>query len=246
MLRIYYRATASDKTEDRPKYFSKLAALKNFIFCLSRITEYEFTLVHDGDLQPEIQNLVSTIGVILKLRDVGNSGSFWRAFSLAIEHDASDLIYFVEDDYLHTSDALKKLLECNEDLLDVDYMTLYDHPVRYAIEYSLGLDLPLRKPSVYVSRSHHWRTVESTCMTFAASVKTLKEDLHIFEKYVRTSTVPQDRALFRCLQGLLGYEQDSTNRTLIGPIPSLATHCREPWLAPIVDWERIVLETSAW
>lgn len=161
-----------------------------------------------------------------------------RALSL----NSNEVVYFSEDDYLYTDEAFEKLNNLLEESF-CDYITLYDHPVRYASSYEFGLDIPNKKEKIFISKNHHWRTQESTCMTFASKVDILKEDLHMFKTYLKDK-VPQDRELFRKLQGFSGYEEDSPNRILVGPIPSLATHCHKDWIAPIVDWVSIIKNLS--
>jgi hypothetical protein len=77
-------------------------------------------------------------------------------------------------------------------------------------------------------------------MTFASTSRTLQEDLEYFEKYKDNGKGrPEDRELFREMQGLEDYQykHPDTPRILVGPMPSLATHAHLPWLAPLVDWE---------
>lgn len=246
MVHIYYRASTDNGGQFRPSFFSKLSSLKNFIFCLKKISEYKFTLIFDGIISREFAELVSNIGAIKTLPKVGNAESFWRTYQMAIKLHSNEIVYFVEDDYLHTPDAIEKLVECRKELKIADYVTLYDHPVRYAADYRFGLDMPLKREGVYLTKQHHWRTVESTCMTFCANVETLKADKIIFERYVKNKLVPEDRELFRRLQGLNGYETDSYFRTVVGPVPSLATHCHAQWMAPLINWVEIAKETTDW
>lgn len=238
MLYIFYRACADESAKWRPPFYSKYLCLRNFLMAFRRIGGAHFHLIHDGEPREEIFQMVKWVGSIETLPQVGNSATFWRALDLALNVPADALIYFVEDDYLHLPEALVKLAECRG-ALDVDYITLYDHPVRYMPNYPPGRDLPLRKDEIYISGTHHWRTVESSCMTFAATASVLREDAWIFDEHVRQKDIPQDRELFRHLQGLGPYEDSPKPRTLIGPIPSLATHLEEPWLAPNVDWARV-------
>jgi hypothetical protein len=162
-----------------------------------------------------------------------------KAFELATHLPGDDLVYFVEDDYLHLPLALVKLSDAAAQL-SADYVTLYDHPVRYFPRESELADLPLPSPRVFVTRSHHWQTVESTCMTFATRAHLLRADAAIFELHVGCFRVPQDRELFRHLQGLHAQWSNSPHRVLVGPIPSLATHCEEPWVAPVIDWGTVL------
>ena len=243
MLHIIYRASDSEKPDVRPKYYSKLLCLKSLLSALKKVNGYTLTLYYDGQGGQELTEELSknaahckVVRILLK----SNTGSFWYVYQESLKLPDNDWIYFVEDDYIHLDTAIEKLLECIRLITQADYITLYDHPVRYATDYHLGLDIPHRINKIYISESHHCRTQESTCMTFAAKVATLKEDRPIFEKYVKNVAVPEDRELFKRLQGLVGYENNSLFRLLVGPMPSLSTHCRLPWLAPLVDWEGAV------
>ncbi len=241
MLHIFYRAFPDERMEVRPPFFSKKACLRNFIRAFHHTSDASFCMIFDGHPDDDFCRLVDPIGTIEVLPCVGNSKSLWHAITKAMCVPEDDPVYFAEDDYLHCPDALAQLLECFQDV-SCDYITLYDHPVRYMNDYSLGSDWPLNENGIYISRSRHWRTVESTCMTFGTKARTLKEDISIFEQYVHRTQKPADRELFRHLQGLGSYKRDSPMRKLVGPIPSLATHCHLPWLAPLVNWEQFVDE----
>jgi len=247
MLHIVYRASDFDKPDVRPSYYSKLLCLKSLLSAVEKISNFSFALYYDGnkgnELINELQNKIPQ-SKIMHLSKAGNAMSFWKAYVDALELSQKDWVYFVEDDYLHVSDALEKLVDCINSISDADYITLYDHPVRYATDYRFDLDIPHRVNKIYISNKHHWRTQESTCMTFAARVAVLRDDRAIFDKYVRQASVPKDRELFRKLQGLTGYEDGSPFRLLIGPIPSLATHCHLPWMAPIINWEEVAQNLS--
>lgn len=244
MLNVLYRSSDSDKPEVRPEYFSKLKSLENFFRSLEQIDNYTFTLYYDGEPPKEVADIVNSHRntKIITLDKIGNSASFWQAYQESFDLNPEDWVYFVEDDYLHKLEAISKLMDCTLDVPDADYITLFDHPVRYAADYHYGLDLPHRNNTIFISRNHHWRTQESTCMTFSAQVKTLVADEGIFHKYVKQVPVPEDRELFKRLQGLIGYEKGSPFRLLIGPMPSLATHCDIRGIAPIVDWEKVAKE----
>ncbi|HVX92814.1 MAG TPA: glycosyltransferase [Candidatus Dojkabacteria bacterium] len=234
-----------DKPDTRPEGFNKLMCLKNFLHSLSKVKDYKFTLVFDGEIDNEFELLAKKHGDIDIVNRIGNSGSCWYTFEKAIkENQDEDIIYFVEDDYIHTEDALVKLVEAFEKIEDADYITLFDHPVRYIDEYHYGLDIPHYNQEIFITSNHHWRTQESTCMTFATKVKTLKEDKEHFDLYVRQRPVPEDRELFKRLQGLAGYEKRSPFRLLLGPMPSLCTHCHKLWMAPIIDWNKVLKETQ--
>ena len=80
-------------------------------------------------------------------------------------------------------------------------------------------------------------------MTFGARVGRLRSDAWIH----RLGTVPKtprDRTIWRCTQGEKEFFWKFPKRTLIGPIPSLATHMDPEGLSPNVDWEAIAEEVE--
>jgi hypothetical protein len=237
MLRIIYRTCSTENSKKRPQFYSKRACLLSLLGALTR-TCHTLLTVYDGPHDPTLRPLLDKHGPIISLDGGGNTHSFRVALQTAISYSDEDIVYFVEDDYLHLPDAVNKLLECCS-CLDVDYVTLYDHPVRYRKYPGIEPDLPLADHIVYVTPTHHWQTIESTCMTFGAQVRTIKEDLNVFEQHLAGPIAPADRELFRHLQGLGIYATSVKCRSLLGPIPSLATHCEEPWLAPVIDWGRV-------
>jgi hypothetical protein len=72
----------------------------------------------------------------------------------------------------------------------------------------------------------------STTMTFAAKVKTLKEDEEILRKYT-SGSYPRDFEMF--------LELRDKSRSLITPIPGYATHGETAWLSPLTDWKEQIL-----
>ena len=238
MLRIYYRLCRAENPEKhRPAWYSKDRCLINFITARIEVSGgAEMTVLCDGEFplvfDPTAYRPKKDQMILLKDESggpIGNAASFRHAIRLATTpgFPDGDIVYFVEDDYLHTPDALVKLAEFFEEKHS-DYATLYDHPARYN-----GMDV-LRESGERIihSKTHHWRTQESTCMTFAARVGTLREDSARITRYL-VGEHPQDRWMFVNLQ------VTNPHRRLWGPIPSLATHCETEWLAPCVNWEAI-------
>jgi len=150
-----------------------------------------------------------------------------------------DIIFFVEDDYLWLPESVSEIIHILLKEEGVDYVTPYDHPVRYDKKFYFGVDLPHWNNEIYLGKSRHFRSQESTCMTFATRGKTIKEDINLHLVYSpEEMKCPNDRELFRRLQCLGGYNNAVTKRRLlVGPVPSLATHVHLPYLAPIIDWE---------
>ena len=133
--------------------------------------------------------------------------------------DDHDIIYLVEDDYMHFP-GWTTVLQNVYDMYDsINYVSLYDHPDKYTPRYQ-GL-----QSQIIVSNYCHWRTVPSSCGTFAGRVKTFKEDLDIH-------------------MGSLGDHNKFTllaerNRNIISAMPAFATHCVNPWTSTFRDWANV-------
>lgn len=157
--------------------------------------------------------------------------SFRCAYEKALTFDDSELVYLVEDDYLHLPHSRQILLE---GLQRAEYVSLVDYPDKY-VPGSMGGN-PLIDDSgsdltrVILTKSSHWRITNSTTCTFAASVKTLREDYDIWKKWCFKDQEQKHPHDFQC------FLEIRQKRSLITPIPSLATHTQLNTLAPLVDW----------
>ena len=65
-------------------------------------------------------------------------------------------------------------------------------------------------------------------MTFAAKVRTLKEDEKILREWT-SETHPHDFQMF--------FDLRNKGRQLISSIPGYATHGETKWLTPLTNWE---------
>lgn len=236
MIHTLYRICAKENAKVRPWWYSKALCFASLVDAQRRLSDATLTLLSDGQLPLELVDTALETSKVVQLHRSGNANSFLQAISIAITFRDDDIVYFVEDDYFHCADSLCKLRDVFHDC-SCDYVTLYDHPDRYLAHDHRRHDAQMRVNTVSLSGSHHWRTVESTCMTFAGRVRTIRDDLGIFMTHVRPGVVPKDRQLFRHLQGLASFSTANSRRVLLGPIPSLATHCETTYLAPNVDWD---------
>jgi hypothetical protein len=241
MLHIFYRSTGGDNKKDRPPYYSKMLCLRSFLRAFARVRDRaRVTFVNDGPMPDDRLAVMAEWGEIVSFPGLGNSPSYRETLALALRLPSDSLVYFAEDDYLYTEPAFEKMLAAFDELPRVDYITLFDHLDRY-----LRTDDSRRGYSrVYIAGGHHWRTVESTCMTFGARVSRLKSDAWIH----RLGTVPKtprDREIWRCTQGEKQFFWKLPKRTLIGPIPSLATHMDPAGLSPNIDWQAVADEVMS-
>jgi len=187
-----------------------------------------------------LRRLAEPRGEIVELGKTNNALSCLKAVQLASSLPDDELVLLSEDDYLWLPVAVTEIVGALGSLPG-DYVTGYDHPVRYQPDYSLGADWEHWYTTIHIHGERHWRSQESTCMTFAATALTLRQDYTYFDRYHDNGkNTPADRELFRHLCGLGAYRDvDTPRRLLLGPMPSLATHAHLPWLAPSVDWDAV-------
>lgn len=180
-----------------------------------------------------------------KITKYGNSLGFYKTVEDAIKEDDDCIIYFVENDYLHRKYSKEALFEIFSLFGLNNYVTLYDHPDKYYPfywdtnfnAYACFSELEEQrnyKCYVYYLKSGWWKTAPSTCMTFACTAKTLKEDLDIITKYTAHfgAERPHDYKMFVDLL--------NKGRLLFSPMPSYSGHT--VMLPPGVDWKKVLEE----
>jgi len=139
-------------------------------------------------------------------------------------HSAEDIIYFLEDDYVHRPNWDKILMEGFE--LGVDYVTLYDHGDKYMEFYSEF------RTKVLHSKSSHWMATPSTTNTFAVKFSTLMKDFSVHHKYSTGVEPSADHQKF--------IDLSKKGRVLISSIPGYSTHCQADLLSPCIDWKEFL------
>lgn len=156
---------------------------------------------------------------IVELDGIGNKPSFLKQLEMALDGPDDEFVYFAEDDYLYRPMAVAKMLGFSNVMAN-SFITPYDHPDRY----SRGDDRFV-KSHIEVWDDWHWRTAESTTMTFGAPRELIKDNIH--------------RIQYRACEGRGMWYSIPAAYRLWGPIPSLATHVQDGVLASCVDWERV-------
>ena len=229
-LHVFYRLSDGSYDKLKPDYISKRICLENF---LSNFSRENFTLIADNVVDDTWEMLGREFaGIKIERTSFGNgAASFNRALDLALKLPQEDIVYFVEDDYLHCPNSRDVLLEGMR--LGTDYLTLYDHPDKFMDTDNPHVDRDGEVTKVFLSASCHWKLTSSTTMTYASTVKTLTRD----EAVIRARTSgdhPDDFNMFIDLR--------EKGRTLISPLPGYATHGQIEWLGPLVDWEEVALK----
>jgi hypothetical protein len=215
-MKIYYRI--SDKSYDKPKLpgATKEVCLMNFcqafanvIFPQEERTEVPPIKIIADNCERKTTKMIQESGLPWADTYEGNAGSLKLALEIALEECEDDeLVYMVEDDYLHLPIA-PKLLE--EGIKRAEYVTLYDHPDKYTRYYDGG-----ETSKVIKTASSHWRYTASTCMTFGTKIKTLREDFPVWKEFIGGER-PEDHKIFTKLW-------EDYRRRLTVCIPGVACH----------------------
>lgn len=146
---------------------------------------------------------------------LGNSESAKFAIDFCIENFTDELIYLAEDDYLYKQNC-ENIFE--EVLQYVDYATLYDHGDKYKNfnnQPNPFINWYGENTHLFRTEKCHWKLTNSTTMTFACKIDTLKKDRDLIFKYL-ANKIPLDFQMFLDLL--------SKNRTLASAVPGLSTH----------------------
>jgi hypothetical protein len=135
--------------------------------------------------------------------------------------DSNDLIYILENDYLHVEGWSEKLIELYKTFNELNYISLYDHNDKYFLSQYEDLT-----SKIVTTNSHHWRTVPSTCGSFIVPKKIFDEDYEI-----QTTIIGDHNKHI--------YLNEHRNRFILTPIPGLSTHCADGLMSPTIDWSKI-------
>lgn len=228
-MKIFYRLSDGSYKKERFTHATKKGCLDNF---LKHFPKEEITVFADN-VKDETYQWLETYGITLVRTNGGSSAAGFRiVFEEALKLPDDEIIYFVEDDYLHLANSRQILIEGLE---RAEYVTLYDHvdkyiPANYGGNPFIAGD-GAEETRVFLTKNRHWKLTNSTTMTFATTVKVLREDADVWRKYTQ-NTYPHD---FDCFIEL----RNDNGRTLASPIPSLSTHCEPKWAAPLIDWNNV-------
>lgn len=165
---------------------------------------------------PKIEtNMKSTMASILK------------SFLIAKEISA-DLVYFVEDDYIHKKDSLGEMLFTYEKLASITEKELFLCPVDYPYLYKDS-----KNTNIFIGHKYHWRTVKESLLTFMTSKKMIEKHWDKLFKMSNEEHAPFETPLHEIYQ----------DEICLSPIPSLAMHCTNVnsvfGLSPNIDWKKI-------
>lgn len=235
MIHIFQRHcwfSPSSVNKERPEWFSKEKCFRNLKNTLENDNRVELTLVYDNASGPLEKHFISGEKdfKIVEFTGGNDSSSLHNLLHYIIAQKIPDydIIYVLEDDYVHRKGWIDIMLEGFEHS-DADYVTLYDHRDKYFLRRYRNL-----KSKIIFSPSVHWRYVPSTTNTWATRFKTLKKHFNIHEKYCKSRKgIARDKDKFL-------YLNNAKKSYLISPMPAYSTHVETPFLSPVIDWKKVI------
>ena len=221
MIHILYRHTsnASGLSHERPSRFSYDRSLKNILFTIKDRTDVQFHMIYDGTYTGDTTGIFK----VINFNGGSDKASFFYTWEYAktLNINDNDLVYFLENDYLHVNDWVDKVKDLYSKYNVDGYVSLYDCPDKYTSDgYT---DLVSR---IYITDSLHWRTTPSTTGTFIVNKQTLDNDFDIH------TTFYSDHDKFLWLSSNRG-------RIVLTPMPGLSTHCVAKYMTPMINWDLI-------
>ena len=147
---------------------------------------------------------------------------------ITAKNQSNDLIYFVEDDYIHLPESFNEMILSYERISSQLNEELVLCPADYPYLYS-----KIEPSSVFLGSNKHWRRVEETLCTFFTSKKLIEKHWNKFVSMCQFEHYPFEQPLHEI------YKVEYC----LSPIPSLAIHCTNInsifGLSPNMDWEKI-------
>jgi hypothetical protein len=229
-MRIIYRISDSGYNKVKPDYINNELCLKN---ASEVFTDAIWSIIADNtseETNDMIQKYITKDSISYVSQGNG-AATFNLALNEALKYDDDEIIYFIENDYLHKPNSQKIIEEGLS--LGASFVALYDHPDKYLDPSKGGNPYcggGAEDTRVYLTENTHWKITNSTTMTFAAKVSALKENEEILRHHT-SGTHPNDFQMFMELR--------ANNKLLVTPIPGYATHGETAWLSPLTDWSKI-------
>jgi len=158
---------------------------------------------------------------------ISNMSNIHKSLLIA-KNQCRDLIYFVEDDYLHQQDAIQEMIFAYERISSQTKKELILCPIDYPYLYT-----KINHTNIFLGSTKHWRVVGETLCTFLTSLNILQKHWDKFISMCQFEHYPFEQPLHDIYK----------SEYCLSPIPSLALHCTNInsiyGLSPVMDWKKL-------
>ena len=142
--------------------------------------------------------------------------------------NCTDLIYFVEDDYIHKTEALAEMLFAYEKFSSIFQDEIFILSADYPYLYK-----KMNNSNILIGENTHWRTVKESLLTFMTSKKMIEKHFDKLIDMATNESNPFEKNLHEI------YEKERC----FSPIPSLSIHCTNInsvfGLSPNIDLKKL-------
>ena len=161
-----------------------------------------------------------------------NLSSLLKCYEIAKEHN-DDLVFFVEDDYLHFEPMMEEMIASYERISSQLKKDLFMCPADYPYLYMNN-----QKTNVLIGNKRHWRTIDRALCTFMTSKIFIDKYWNNFYNNCLDRHDPFEKYLNEI------YEKEFS----ISPLKSLSVHMTNInssyGLSPFIDYKKIWDENS--
>ena len=156
-----------------------------------------------------------------------NLASLLQSFEMG-KNRGEDLIFFVEDDYLHFEPMLEEIVASYERISSQIGRDIFMCPSDYPYLYMTN-----EKTNILIGNKRHWRTINKTLCTFITSKNLINKYWDNFNKTCQDRHDPFEKYLNEI------YE----NEICISPLKSLSLHMTNInssyGLSPFIDYKKL-------
>lgn len=223
ILYRHYNVQGSGNKYNRPHWFNYEKCFVNLLNTIEG-KNVDLHVIMDGHFESNFISKYKDKYILHSINSGSDYGSYLETYKYikTLDIKESDLIYFLENDYLHVDNWVEEITTLFETYPNgLNYVSLYDHNDKYFLPMYDDL-----VSKIFTTKTRHWRTTPSTCGSYI-----IPKNIFIEDEDVNTGG-PGDHDKFL-------YLGSTKNRFVLTPIPGLSTHCMEGLLSPTIDWKQI-------
>jgi len=161
------------------------------------------------------------------LQTLGNLSSLLHSFELG-KKMGKDLVFFLEDDYIHFEPMLEEMIASYERISSQTKKELFMCPADYPYLYMNN-----EKSSILIGNKRHWRTIDKTLCTFMTSIELINKYWHNFYSTCLDRNEPFEKYLNEIYKKEL----------CISPLKSLSVHMTNVnsnyGLSPFINYKKL-------
>ena len=239
---------------EKPKVEYSLRAINSLIksinFCKTKYSNIKFKIIIVDDKSQEknlnkIKKLMKTSGLDIdivsldhdKYKEIikqqkndqtfSNLASLLQSFELGKDH-GENLIFFVEDDYLHFEPMMEEMIASYERIASQVDKDIFMCPADYPYLYMSN-----EKTNILIGNKRHWRTINQTLCTFMTTKFLLDKYWDNFYNTCLDRNDPFEKYL----------NEIYTKEFCISPLKSLSLHLTNVnssyGLSPFIDYKKL-------